>query len=117
MSINTQEVIMEINISDNIKKLRKEHRLTQEQLAEALAVTVGAVYKWESGKSVPEVGMLIQLANLFEGLLMHSSDLRCVTPVRTLSKKGSVSSNSERNTPLPLRKLKKRYFVIRTIFV
>ncbi len=57
---------MEIKIFENIKKMRKEHDLTQEQLAEALCVTVGAVYKWESGKSVPEVGMLIQLANLFE---------------------------------------------------
>lgn len=40
---------MKINISENIRRLRKEWRLTQEQLAEAFGVTVGAVSKWESG--------------------------------------------------------------------
>lgn len=53
-------------IAENIKTLRKERQLTQEQLAEALEVTVGAVYKWENGRSVPEIGMLMQLADLFE---------------------------------------------------
>lgn len=36
-----------MNIADNIKRLRKERLLTQEQLSEALGITVGAVYKWE----------------------------------------------------------------------
>ncbi len=39
---------MEICLADNIKKLRKEHSLTQEQLAEALGVTVGAVTDMEN---------------------------------------------------------------------
>ena len=55
-----------MNIADNIKRLRKERFLTQEQLSEALGITVGAVYKWENGRSIPEVSMLVQLADLFE---------------------------------------------------
>ena len=42
---------MKIKIAENIKALRKQHSFTQEQLAEALGVTTGAVYKWESGQS------------------------------------------------------------------
>ncbi len=57
---------MEIYLADNIKKLRKEHSLTQEQLAEALGVTVGAVYKWESKQSMPEIKLLVEIADFFE---------------------------------------------------
>ena len=57
---------MKIRIAENIKELRKQHSFTQEQLAEALGVTVGAVYKWESGQSVPEVKLIMELADLFE---------------------------------------------------
>ena len=42
---------MNIQLSDNIRTFRKERGLTQEQLAEVLGVTVGAVYKWEAGVS------------------------------------------------------------------
>ncbi len=57
---------MKMRIAENIKTLRKQHSYTQEQLSEALGVTVSAVYKWESGQSVPEVKMLMELADLFE---------------------------------------------------
>jgi transcriptional regulator with XRE-family HTH domain len=39
--------------------------MTQEQLAEALGVTVGAVYKWEKGLSMPDIGLILELADLF----------------------------------------------------
>lgn len=57
---------MRVKIAENIKTLRKQHSFTQEQLSEALGVTVSAVYKWEAGQSVPEVKMLMELADLFE---------------------------------------------------
>lgn len=57
---------MQIKIAENIKGLRKSKGLTQEQLAEALGVTVGAVYKWEVGMSMPEVRMLVEIAEFFE---------------------------------------------------
>ena len=40
--------------------------MTQEQLAEAMGVTVGAVYKWENDLSMPEIRLLVELADLFE---------------------------------------------------
>ncbi len=56
---------MKTNISENIRKYRKEHKLTQEQLAEAMHVTVGAVSKWESGLSVPDISLIMELADFF----------------------------------------------------
>lgn len=57
---------MKINISDNIRTLRKACKLTQEQLAEAMGVTVGAVSKWESAMSVPDISTIIDLAEFFD---------------------------------------------------
>ena len=57
---------MKLDLSENIRKYRKARKLTQEQLAEALGVTTGAVHKWEAGLSVPELEMLIKTADLFD---------------------------------------------------
>lgn len=57
---------MDLHISENIRRLRKDRRMTQEQLAEALGITVGAVYKWENGLAMPEIRLLVELADLFE---------------------------------------------------
>ena len=57
---------MKINISENIRKFRKERGLTQEQLAEVLGVTVGAVSKWELGSSVPDLELIVDMAEFFD---------------------------------------------------
>ena len=57
---------MKLTLAENIRTFRKERRYTQEQLAEILGVTAGAVYKWESGQSVPELGLLVEMADFFD---------------------------------------------------
>ena len=57
---------MQIRLSENIRALRRRHGLTQEQLAEALGMTPGAVYKWEAGLSQPELAVIVELADLFQ---------------------------------------------------
>ncbi|MBO4367910.1 MAG: helix-turn-helix transcriptional regulator [Clostridia bacterium] len=57
---------MHISLSDNIRAFRKERKMTQEKLAEALGVTAGAVCKWESGLSLPELDMIMEMADLFD---------------------------------------------------
>lgn len=57
---------MKHQIPENIRTFRKDRKLTQEQLAEAMGVTVGTVSKWESGASVPELGLIMDLADFFE---------------------------------------------------
>ena len=57
---------MKLSLSENIRSLRKQRKMTQEKLAEALGVTVGAVYKWESGQSQPELNLLVEMADFFD---------------------------------------------------
>jgi len=57
---------MKLSLSENIRSFRKQRRMTQEKLAEALGVTVGAVYKWESGQSQPELNLVVEMADFFD---------------------------------------------------
>ena len=57
---------MKMMLAENIRAFRKERSLTQEQLSEALGVTAGAVYKWEAKLSIPELEMIIQMADFFD---------------------------------------------------
>lgn len=51
-----------MNFADNLKQLRKEHHLSQEELAELLDVSRQAVSKWEQGAGYPEVETLLLLS-------------------------------------------------------
>ena len=57
---------MKIMLAENIRAFRKKRSLTQEQLSEALGVTAGAVYKWEAKLSIPELELIIQMADFFD---------------------------------------------------
>lgn len=57
---------MENKLAENIRTFRKQRALTQEQLAEVLGVTVGAVYKWEARLSQPELSTIMELADFFD---------------------------------------------------
>ncbi len=57
---------MEMQLAQNIRILRKTRKLTQEQLAEVLGVTPGAVYKWEAGLSIPDIGLIMEMADFFD---------------------------------------------------
>lgn len=54
-----------MELSEKIQKLRKEHNLTQEQLAEQLFVSRTAVSKWETGRGMPSMESLQMIAKLF----------------------------------------------------
>lgn len=57
---------MAMMLAENIRRFRKERSLTQEQLAEVLDVTGGAVYKWEAQLSVPELDLIVKMADFFD---------------------------------------------------
>lgn len=51
-------------LNENMKALRKARGLSQEELAFKLNVVRQTVSKWEKGRSVPDAGMVIQIAEV-----------------------------------------------------
>ena len=52
--------------NENIKKIRKEKGLSQEELAVKLNVVRQTISKWEKGLSVPDADLLISLSEILE---------------------------------------------------
>lgn len=50
---------------DELKRLRLENNLTQEELAEKLYVSRSAVAKWEQGRGIPREDTLTDIASFF----------------------------------------------------
>ncbi|MBR6709153.1 MAG: helix-turn-helix transcriptional regulator [Clostridia bacterium] len=48
-----------------LRSLRREKGLTQEQLAERFYVSSRTVSRWETGSNMPDVDMLIELADFY----------------------------------------------------
>lgn len=53
-------------IGSFIKEQRTQKQLTQKQLAEKLGVTDKAISRWETGKGIPDVSLLIPLSNALD---------------------------------------------------
>ena len=55
-----------IKIGEFLRELRKGKGLTQEQLAEQFSISRRSVSRWETGSNMPDVGLLIKIADFFE---------------------------------------------------
>ena len=53
---------MKLSIGKVISELRKKNSITQEQLANAVGISVPAVSKWETGNSYPDITLLMPIA-------------------------------------------------------
>ena len=53
-------------IGEFLKHLRNDKGLTQEQLAEHFYVSSRTVSRWETGRNMPDVEMLIELADFYD---------------------------------------------------
>ena len=71
-------------LADKIIELRKKNGWSQEELAEKLDVSRQSISKWESAQSVPDMGRIVKLSQLFgvstDYLLkdvLHGDDAQC----------------------------------------
>ncbi len=56
---------MNLLIGENIKRLRRERNLTQEELAAHLGISFQSVSKWERGDGYPDITLLPAIAHYF----------------------------------------------------
>ena len=63
-----------MNFGKQIKQIRTKEGLTQEQMAQKLNVTRQAISNWENDKNLPDLELLIQIAQVFS--FIRSIDIR-----------------------------------------
>ena len=59
-------MIDQTKIGNFIKLLRKEKGQTQEELAEFLGTSSKSVSRWENGKTLPDLSVMVELADHFD---------------------------------------------------
>ena len=55
-----------MKFGENLKSLRKNNNLSQEQLAEKVNVSRQSVSKWETGEAYPEMNNILELCKIFK---------------------------------------------------
>ena len=56
----------QIKIGNFLKELRKEHNLSQEQLADRFNISSRSISRWENGNTMPDISMMIELADFYD---------------------------------------------------
>ena len=55
-----------MNFGDNLKKIRKYNKMSQEDFAEKVNVSRQSVSKWETGDAYPEMNNILELCKIFK---------------------------------------------------
>jgi len=55
-----------MNIKEQLRKIRKEKNMTQEQIAGMIHVSRQTISNWENGKSYPDIESLILLSDIYK---------------------------------------------------
>ena len=101
-----------MNIGEKIRNLRKEKKVTQEELAEYLHISSQAVSKWETGASSPDIDMLPKLAIFFGTTLDHLLDFdqsRVDAAIEAIIRESGRGGNDPARSEAFLRKALEKY--------
>lgn len=58
-------ILNSVDIGKYLSELRKHYKITQNELADKIGVTRQAVSKWETGVTIPDIEILLQLSDIF----------------------------------------------------
>ena len=86
-----------MSIAENLKQLRKDNQLSQEELAEILDVSRQAVSKWEQGIGYPEVEKLLLLSRKLNVSLDYLMETEI--PQQSINSKGNVTGQITITSP------------------
>ena len=59
-------MIDQVKIGKFLKDLRKEKGKTQEEIAEMYGISSRSISRWENGKTLPDIGILVELADYYD---------------------------------------------------
>ena len=105
---------MELKISENLRKLRKERGNTQDDLANHLGISVQAVSKWERGDGFPDITLLPYIASYYDVTvdnILGCNSLRKQEDIESFKKQAKILINKgKRKERLELcREMQKKY--------
>lgn len=92
-------------VGRRIQEQRKQKRLTQEQLAQAVCISVQAVSKWENGESMPNIGTFPALCKTLGASSDALLGIDCEPEIEALGARlarrvSHIESGEERNVAL-----------------
>ena len=90
-----------------LKHLRKDKGLTQEQLAEHFYVSSRTVSRWETGRNMPDVEMLIELADFYDVEIREIIDGERKTENMDNENKDTLKKVAEYSNKLLIKKIVK----------
>lgn len=106
----------DVNLGDRYRDLRKDRKLTQDDLGQYLGLTRSAINTWEQGLSIPSVNMIISLSKFYgvttDYLLgLDNSDL---VDISNLSSEDRVMVHDlVKRLSIPTKKMKKEQTIIK----
>jgi transcriptional regulator with XRE-family HTH domain len=93
-----------MTFGEKLIRLRKIKSITQDELAAIIGVSRQAVYKWESGKSYPEVTKLLEIKNVFNISIDDLLDENFEIELPKKKRKKRLSEDKKREIELEIEK-------------
>lgn len=107
----------QIKIGEFLKELRKEKGITQEQLAEQFNVSRRSVSRWETGNNMPDLSMLITLAEYYEVDVKEIIDGKRKSENMNEEMKDTLEKVASYNEMLNLKSMRKGIITMHIVFI